>query len=58
MEFSNDNGINIKQFGIEGNKEPFVHIPEEVIKKAVVELLDTRNHPVLIHCNKGKHRTG
>eukprot|EP01080_Neovahlkampfia_damariscottae_P004383 gene4383-7758_t len=58
MEFSNEHGINIKQFGIEGNKEPFVHIPEEVIKKAVTELLDTRNHPVLIHCNKGKHRTG
>lgn len=21
-------------------------------------LLDVRNHPLLIHCNKGKHRTG
>lgn len=21
-------------------------------------LLDRRNHPILIHCNKGKHRTG
>ena len=22
------------------------------------QLLDERNHPILIHCNKGKHRTG
>lgn len=58
MEFANEHNISIKQFGIEGNKEPFVHIPEEVIAKAVSELLDVRNHPVLIHCNKGKHRTG
>lgn len=25
---------------------------------ALLALLDTRNHPLLIHCNKGKHRTG
>jgi len=48
----------VKQFPIEGNKEPFVYIPEEVIVKAVTELLDVRNYPILIHCNKGKHRTG
>jgi tyrosine-protein phosphatase SIW14 len=58
MEFANEHNITIKQFGIEGNKEPFVHIPIEAIQKAVSELLDTRNYPILIHCNKGKHRTG
>eukprot|EP00761_Pharyngomonas_kirbyi_P001757 gb/GECH01001761.1/.p1 GENE.gb/GECH01001761.1/~~gb/GECH01001761.1/.p1 ORF type:complete len:174 (+),score=33.98 gb/GECH01001761.1/:1-522(+) len=57
-EFARANGVKILQFGVEGNKEPFVDIPEEVIRQAIVELLDTRNHPILIHCNKGKHRTG
>ncbi|KAL0477465.1 hypothetical protein AKO1_005713 [Acrasis kona] len=58
MEFARANGIRILQFGIEGNKEPFVHIPEEAIRSAVAQLLDVRNHPIMIHCNKGKHRTG
>eukprot|EP00736_Rhodelphis_marinus_P008968 Rmarinus@m.10395 len=57
-EFIKENNIQIFQFGIRGNKEPFVDIPEEVICDALVKLLDKRNHPVLIHCNKGKHRTG
>lgn len=39
-------------------KEPFVDIPEDTICRALTVLLDKRNHPVLIHCNKGKHRTG
>jgi tyrosine-protein phosphatase SIW14 len=44
--------------GIPGNKEPFVDIPEDVIRDALEVLLDVRYHPLLIHCNKGKHRTG
>lgn len=47
-----------QQFGIPGNKEPFDNIPEDVIASALVAILDRRNHPILIHCNKGKHRTG
>ena len=47
-------------------QEPFVNISEETIAQALSVLLDKRNHPsikhpvtlVLIHCNKGKHRTG
>ena len=44
------------QFPIPGNKEPFVHIPDDKIVAAMAVLLDTRNHPLLIHCNKGKVR--
>ncbi|KAI8443230.1 tyrosine phosphatase family-domain-containing protein [Phakopsora pachyrhizi] len=51
-------GIKLIQFKIPGNKEPFVHIPEDKIRIALRKVLDTRNHPILIHCNKGKHRTG
>jgi hypothetical protein len=38
--------------GIPGNKEPFVDIPEDVIRDALEVLLDVRYHPLLIHCNK------
>jgi hypothetical protein len=33
-------------------QEPFIEIPHDVISAALVEILDTRNHPLLIHCNK------
>ncbi|WCJ37487.1 Phosphotyrosine protein phosphatases superfamily protein [Euphorbia peplus] len=58
MEFLKDNGIRLFQFGIESHKEPFVNIPEDSIREALNVVLDTRNHPILIHCKRGKHRTG
>ncbi|KAF8092587.1 hypothetical protein N665_0411s0045 [Sinapis alba] len=38
--------------------EPFVNIPDYKIREALKVLLDEKNHPLLIHCNRGKHRTG
>ncbi|KAH1093130.1 hypothetical protein GLYMA_14G049600v4 [Glycine max] len=58
MEFLKSNGIKLFQFGIEGHKEPFVNIPEDTIREALEVVLDVRNHPVIIHCKRGKHRTG
>ncbi|CEP17407.1 hypothetical protein [Parasitella parasitica] len=58
MKFLEERNIQFLQFGIAGNKEPFVQIPEDKISAALAALLDKRNHPILIHCNKGKHRTG
>ncbi|KAI8092289.1 tyrosine phosphatase family-domain-containing protein [Gilbertella persicaria] len=58
MKFLKEQNIQFLQFGIAGNKEPFVQIPEDKISAALAALLDKRNHPILIHCNKGKHRTG
>lgn len=58
MEFLKANGIRLYQFGIEGAKEPFVNIPEDTIREALKVVLDTGNHPLLIHCKRGKHRTG
>ncbi|PUZ77849.1 hypothetical protein GQ55_1G405800 [Panicum hallii var. hallii] len=52
------NGIELHQFGIEGSKEPLAYIPEETIREALKVILDVRNQPVLIHCKRGKHRTG
>ena len=57
-EFNRMHGIKLLQFGVPGNKEPFVDIPEGGIVAALTAVLDKRNHPMLIHCNKGKHRTG
>ncbi|KDN44519.1 hypothetical protein K437DRAFT_257039 [Tilletiaria anomala UBC 951] len=57
-KFLDENGITFFQYGIPGNKEPFVHIPHDKITAALCTILDRRNHPMLIHCNKGKHRTG
>ncbi|XP_010539380.1 PREDICTED: probable tyrosine-protein phosphatase At1g05000 [Tarenaya hassleriana] len=57
-EFAEANGVEVFQFGIERCKEPFVNIPDEVIREALKVLLDTTNHPVLVHCKSGKHRTG
>ncbi|XP_022637670.1 probable tyrosine-protein phosphatase At1g05000 isoform X2 [Vigna radiata var. radiata] len=58
MEFLKSNGIKLYHFGIEGHKEPFVNIPEDTIREALKVVLDVRNHPVIIHCKRGKHRTG
>ncbi|KAJ1665265.1 tyrosine-protein phosphatase siw14 [Coemansia sp. RSA 1813] len=58
QKFLETNGIQLFQFGVAGNKEPFADIPEDVMCEALLTLLDKRNHPILIHCNKGKHRTG
>ncbi|CAL0317598.1 unnamed protein product [Lupinus luteus] len=58
LEFLKSNGIKLYRFGIEGHKEPFVNIPEDTIREALKVLLDVRNHPLIIHCKRGKHRTG
>ncbi|GAB4835386.1 Tyrosine-protein phosphatase dsp3 [Ancistrocladus abbreviatus] len=57
-KFLRSQNIRLFQFGIEGKKETSVNIPGDVITNALRILIDVRNHPVLIHCNRGKHRTG
>ncbi|GKV02385.1 hypothetical protein SLEP1_g14826 [Rubroshorea leprosula] len=58
LEFLRSQNIQLLQFGIEGKTEPFVPIPKDTIMAALRVLIDVRNHPVLIHCKSGKHRTG
>jgi hypothetical protein len=41
MNFLNENGITLYQFGVSGNKEPFVDIPEDTICEALSVLLGT-----------------
>jgi tyrosine-protein phosphatase SIW14 len=54
VAFMKENNIKHHQISMPGNKEPFVKIPPQAIKAALVVILDRRNHPILIHCNKGK----
>ncbi|KAI9828555.1 MAG: hypothetical protein M1819_006547 [Sarea resinae] len=58
VKFVQENGIKHFQVPLPGNKEPFVKITARDIKAALSIILDRNNHPLLIHCNKGKHRTG
>lgn len=58
MQFLNANKIRLFHLGIEGYKEPYVNIPEDTIRRALEVLLDESNRPLLIHCKRGKHRTG
>lgn len=57
-DFFEEEGIKVFQMGMSGNKEPFVKIPPDLVTEAVKVVLDPRNQPILIHCNRGKHRTG
>lgn len=58
LAFMKENGIQFFQVGMSGNKEPFVHVPHNVITSALEIAINPANHPLLIHCNRGKHRTG
>lgn len=51
-------GIQLFQLGMSGNKEPFVIISSDLITEAAKIVLNPANQPILIHCNRGKHRTG
>jgi protein tyrosine/serine phosphatase len=54
-EFIEKSGIRLLHFGINGNKEPFVDMPVDVIRQALREMLDVRNQPLLIHCVPADH---
>lgn len=49
-----ENGIQHFQIPIPAHKEPSVIIPPQNIIEALKIMLDPINHPLLIHCNKGK----
>ena len=58
LEFLKSRNIRLFQFGIDGTKEPSVDFLRSIITEALKVLIDVRIHPVLIHCKRGKHRTG
>lgn len=58
LEFFKEQNIKLFQLGMSGNKEPFVKISGELITEAIKIVMNPENQPILIHCNRGKHRTG
>ncbi|KAI3783753.1 hypothetical protein L1987_42839 [Smallanthus sonchifolius] len=58
LEFLKANNIRLFQFGIDGTKELSIDVLRNIITEALNLLIDVRVHPVLIHCKRGKHRTG
>ncbi|PVU92858.1 hypothetical protein BB559_003560 [Furculomyces boomerangus] len=53
QEFTKKNNITLLHYRIGANKEPFKEMNQEDVSKILVEMLDTRNHPMLVHCNIG-----
>jgi len=58
QDFYSANGIKLIPLGLDGNKWPFKEINHDSLQIVLDKILDPANRPLLIHCNKGKHRTG
>ncbi|KAL4927196.1 tyrosine phosphatase family protein [Aspergillus undulatus] len=56
--FIKENGIKHHIVPFIANKDPAVKTPDCVVNVILRIMLNKSNHPILIHCNKGKHRTG
>lgn len=56
--FAQQEGIQVLHHPISVNKEPFGEMETHLVAQALTQVLDKRNHPILIHCNKGKYRIG
>ncbi|TID15557.1 ATP-binding cassette transporter [Venturia nashicola] len=57
VEFMKTHGIKQIVVPLPANKE-IIMIEDAMMLKALGVALDPGNYPLLIHCNKGKHRTG
>ena len=55
-EFLGNNGIRQVIFNMKGTKKE--SIPLTTMAPILQLMLDSRNYPLLLHCNHGKHRTG
>ena len=58
LEFLRSQNIRLFQFGIEGKTDVSMPVLKDSIMDALKVLIDVRNHPILVHCKRGKHRTG
>ena len=54
LGFLEECGIQLLQFGVVGNKEPFDEIPEDVLRAALDAVLDQSNQPILIALQPGQ----
>ncbi|GAA6058445.1 hypothetical protein JCM3770_005080 [Rhodotorula araucariae] len=50
-----ERGLKIFHLRIEVSKDPAVEVDEGLVRAALEKVLDSRNLPILIHDNKGRH---
>ncbi|PNS14594.1 hypothetical protein CAC42_2651 [Sphaceloma murrayae] len=58
LEFMAHNNIKHIQFDMPQNKSGEVHLSAELVTRVLHIVMARATHPILIHCNGGKHRTG
>lgn len=58
LEYVEEEGIEHFRIVVPAHKNPSSIIPLDVLLETLKIILDRANYPLLIHCNKGKHRTG
>ena len=58
VEFYKRNNIELITMGVEGNKGAFKGIHLDTFYEVMKVIMNNKKRPLLIHCNKGKHRTG
>ena len=56
-DFALNNSIEIREYNIGFNQEPFISMFEEPVRKAIDFIADETNHPVLIFCLTGQKKT-
>lgn len=52
------NGITHVKVHLATNKHGAVNVCPDTLSKALLFIMNRANHPLHIHCNQGKHRTG
>jgi tyrosine-protein phosphatase-like protein OCA2 len=56
IEWCQQHGIEVRHVLMQSAKEPFLENDPKLVAETLSYLLDSRNYPLLIHSNKGKHR--
>ena len=51
-------GIQYYHAAVKGNKLHAEEMDRDVVKQALAVIMDSRSHPLVVHCRSGKHRTG
>jgi tyrosine-protein phosphatase SIW14 len=58
LAFMKESGIQMFTCRLNSHKGAFASTEERVVAEALSIILDVRNHPILLHDDKGKHRAG
>ncbi|KAL7005501.1 hypothetical protein EMMF5_004906 [Cystobasidiomycetes sp. EMM_F5] len=58
LHWAKKRGLQIYHVRAESIKEPLVQTSQTDMAEALKIALDTKNWPILVHCNRGRHRVG